>query len=111
MRALLATVPLFTLVLGCGESNNEPRAPNVFDEAYHLCDAMKGTGDVTECTVDGSGHFVDVRIDMSSEEAKKVCAATVAMVAQHTTRFAGIWQLRLFSPYSGDHPIAICTLY
>ena len=83
---------------------------DVVDDAYRLCAALEGTGLTTECEVKGWGSTVDVRIDTSSPEARKICTSTADMMAQMTRSFAGKWKLRIFSPYSGEHPIAICNL-
>ncbi len=64
----------------------------------------------TDCDVSVTQRSVDVRIDTTGSEARKMCAGTVRMLAEHTRSFRGEWRLRIFSPYSGDHPIATCRL-
>jgi len=83
---------------------------DVIDDAYRLCKAMEGTGLTTQCEVKGWGSTVDVRIDTNGAEARKICAGTADMMAKQTRTFAGKWKLQIFSPYSGDRPIAVCTL-
>jgi hypothetical protein len=68
------------------------------------------SGVATECEVKGWGSTVDVRIDTTGTEARKMCPAMVNLLAQQKLSFAGKWKLRIFSPYRGDHPIAVCTL-
>jgi hypothetical protein len=80
------------------------------DNAYRLCAAMDKTGLTTECKVSGWGSTVDVRMDTSGAEARKICAGVVDMMAQQKHSFASKWKLRIFSPYSSEHPIAVCTL-
>ena len=87
-----------------------PTQADAVDDAYRLCAALEGTGLTTECEVKGWGSSVDVRIDTSSSEARKICTGAADMMAQKTRSFAGKWKLRIFSPYSGEHPIAICNL-
>ena len=98
--ALLATNVLFSV----------PGQADAVDDAYRLCRALEGTGLTTECEVKGWGSSVDVTIDTTSYEARKICAATAGMMAKKTTSFAGRWKLKIFSPYSGERPIATCNL-
>lgn len=83
---------------------------DVIDDAYRLCSAIEGTNLATECKVSGWGSTVDTTIDTTSAEARKICAGIADMMAQKTHTFAGKWKLRIFSPYSGEHPIASCIL-
>ncbi len=83
---------------------------DVVDDAYRLCKAMEGTGLTTQCEVKGWGSTVDVRIDTNGAEARKICAGAADNMAKQTRSFAGKWRLQIFSPYSGDRPIAVCTL-
>jgi hypothetical protein len=83
---------------------------DVIDDAYRLCKAMEATGLTTECEVKGWGSTVDVTIDTNGSEGRKICAGVVDMMAKQTRTFAGKWKLRIFSPYSGQRPIAVCTL-
>jgi hypothetical protein len=85
-------------------------AADVIDDAYRLCKAMDDTGLTTQCEVKGWGSTVDVRIDTNGAEARKICTGVVDMMAKQTRTFAGKWKLQIFSPYSGDRPIAVCTL-
>lgn len=87
----------------------EARA-DVVDNAYWLCQRLSATGLTTECDVHGWGKTVDVRLDMSSSEARKSCAAVSDMTYKAKRTFAGAWKLRFFSPYSGEHPTAVCNL-
>jgi hypothetical protein len=80
------------------------------DNAFRLCAVMEKTGLTTECKVSGWGSTVDVRLDTTGAEARKMCAAMVDLLVQQKLSFGGKWKLRLFSPYSGEHPIAVCTL-
>lgn len=89
----------------------------VVDDAYLLCESFEATGLTTDCEVKGWGLTVDVRIDTSGSEARKICTGVADMLAQKTHSFASFassagrpWKLRIFSPYSSEHPIAICNL-
>ena len=79
-------------------------------DAFGMCASLKGTGLVTECEVKGYGSTVDVTIDTNGSDARKMCAGISDMMAKQTRSFAGKWKLRIFSPYSGQRPIAVCTL-
>ncbi len=80
------------------------------EDAYRLCAAFEATGMTTEREVKRWGSTVDVRIDTNGSEARSICSGAADMMAELTRSFAGRWKLRIFSPYSGDHPIAICNL-
>jgi hypothetical protein len=46
----------------------------------------------------------------STAAARRICSGLVDMVADKAKSFDGKWKLRIFSPYSGDHPTTVCTL-
>jgi hypothetical protein len=104
-RALIAAA-MVALLAG-------PAAADEIDAAYALCQVFQNTGLAPECEVSGWSGTVDVRLDTNSTEARKICVGTVDMIAQQTDAFAKAprtWQLRILSPYSGDHPLAACDL-
>jgi hypothetical protein len=82
----------------------EAMGADAVDNAYRLCAAMDKTG------LTGWGSTVDVRMDTSGAETRKICAGVVDMMAQQKHSFASKWKLCIFSPYSSEHPIAVCTL-
>ncbi len=79
-------------------------------DAYRLCETFEKTGMSTVCEVKGWGSTIDVTIDTNGGEARKICTGVVDMTADVTRSFAGNWKLQIFSPYSGEKPIAVCTL-
>jgi hypothetical protein len=86
---------------------------DVVAAAYATCKVIQSSGYAPECEVSGWNGTVDAVIDTSSSEARKICAGMVELVAVQTRAFSSagrIWQLRIFSPYSGDHPVAVCHL-
>ena len=89
-------------------------APAVYadavDDAMRICKVMEATGDSTGCEVKGFGSTVDVTMNTDGAEAKKTCLGIASFMAEQTHSFGGEWKLRIFSPYSGEKPIAICTL-
>jgi hypothetical protein len=86
--------------------------PDVVDDAMSLCRALEETGQIIECKVDGYGGTVDVTIDTTGHDARQLCPGVTDMLAKHTRNFAiaARWKLRIFSPYSGETPIAKCSL-
>jgi len=87
-----------------------PALADVIDDAYKLCSTLEGTGLTTGCKVNRRGSTVDVRIATSGSGARDICSGVVDMMAKQTRSFKGKWKLQIFSPYSGEHPIASCTL-
>jgi hypothetical protein len=91
----------------------QARAADEVDAAYAVCQSLMNTGLVSECEVSGWEGAVDAWLDTNSAEARKMCAGMVELFAQHTDAFAKAprtWRLRILSPYSGDHPLAVCDL-
>ena len=123
LRRSLGGVVVLAVIVGGGylwmqySDESEPSTSSesspqrtIVEDAYSVCDAMKGTGLITTCEVRYFNQTIDVRIDTPGSEAREMCAGIVPMVAQQTRRFAGNWNLQIFSPDSGDHPIAVCNL-
>jgi len=84
---------------------------DVVNAAYAVCNVFTNTGMVTECSVSGWNASVDVRMDTTGGEAQKICGGVVEMITDQTQAFSRAerkWKLQIFSPYSGDHPIAVC---
>lgn len=111
----LITCLWFSLVLvvcdnSYSQQGSAPKKRDVIDDAYLLCKSMGATGLTTECSVSGSDRAVNVTIDTTGAEARKICKATADLMAQKTDNFASQWKLRIYSPYSGNRPIAACTL-
>lgn len=88
------------------------KTANVVEDAYKLCSAIEATGMTTGCEVKGWNGTVDVRMDMTTPEAQKTCTVMAEMLSQKTRSFQNDrWKLQIFSPYSSDHPIAVCKLH
>jgi hypothetical protein len=86
-----------------------PAWADVIDDAFRLCAAAKQTGMTSQCEVKGGSRAIEMTIDTTSAEARKMCVGIVGMMAKQTRSFASKWELRIFSPY-GPRPIASCTL-
>lgn len=96
------------MLVAC-EYESDSESSKMVGDAYRVCSGFEGTELVSGCKVDGGKMTVDVRIDTNGSEANKLCAAIPNMVSQHTVSLRGIWKLRIFSPFSGEYPLAVCS--
>lgn len=81
------------------------------DTACALCSVVDSTGLGSQpCEVSGWNSSVTATLDMSSSEARKVCAQVAALLKQKGISFDAGWTLQIRSPYSGDNTIAYCDL-
>lgn len=87
------------------------RALDSIDYAYFLCQVLTRSPATTDCKVPGGNFSVDVTIDATSAQARKVCADASSEMAKLTRVFNDEWKLRTLSPYSADKAIAVCTLH
>lgn len=79
--------------------------------AYRICQAVDNTGLASEpCSVSGWGSSINIRMDMDSANARTTCAGMVDLAHKENLYFDRGWTIRIYSPYSGDHPIATCSL-
>lgn len=79
------------------------------DNAFKFCRALDSTGLLSEpCDVSGWNQSIDIIMDTSSAEARKICAGIVAQAAQVGARFDRDWKVRIYSPYSNGNVIAQC---
>lgn len=91
--------------------------PSAFDAATTTCAALRNTSTVSECRVNSnilSASTLDVTVTsgLMGPKAWADCvlvAEKVRALAPRAFR-ASDWQLRYFSPFSGDRPIATCRL-
>jgi hypothetical protein len=61
--------------------------------------------------VSGFNRAVDIAIDFTPGQARELCEHLPAMMLQGTKIvFDRGWQLRIYSPFSGQRPIASCDL-
>ena len=99
--ALLAVIPA------------QAKAADEVQAAYAVCKIVMNTGLASECEVSGWDGAVDFWVDTSSAEAREMCALMTPWIAEQTDAFANAgrtWRMRIFSPYTGDHPLAVCAL-
>ncbi|NEZ04978.1 hypothetical protein G4Y73_12540 [Wenzhouxiangella sp. XN201] len=110
---------MFFLLLAAG-SSDEPEQRNgqddVVSDAFRVCAAFEETGVVSDCNVSGWGHSIEVTIDTSGSEAIKMCRESANMITGMTDSFTKAraegfpWELKIFSPFSGDRPLASCQI-
>jgi len=111
MKVLDVCAFLLAGIAGSCASSTFAASDNSVTSAYNLCAAFDRTGLATEkCEVHGWGSSVDVRIDMGAAEARETCAGVVDIARKKGWTFDTGWTFKIFSPYSGDHPIASCAL-
>jgi hypothetical protein len=78
--------------------------------AFALCKVIDGTGMTSKpCEVGGWTSTVNATVDMSSGEARKVCAQISGLMREKGLQFEGGWTLQIASPYSNGS-IAFCAL-
>jgi hypothetical protein len=78
--------------------------------ALRLCAVFDSEGDESEpCKVSGWSASVEVSIDTSGPEARKICEGTVKMLTKLKVTFNG-WKLKIYSPFSAGKTIAVCDL-
>lgn len=81
------------------------------ENAYALCRVIDGTGlSSSPCAVSGGQQAVTATADMTSGEARKLCAQVAGLIRDKKLRFDTGWKLQIKSPYSGSNTIAFCSL-
>lgn len=87
--------------------------PTDYDTAQVACKAFKQSG-ASECTVDTSvlgTSYINTTIAMAPHLALVTCKDVAASLHQATRAFAARnWEIRIYSPFSGNRPIASCEL-
>lgn len=108
MKLSVAAISAISMIFIASSASADNKS---VENAYGLCQVFDKTGLVSEpCSVSGWNSSVDVRMDTNGGEARKVCSAVVQMVRKQGLRFDNRWKIRIYSPYSGDRPIAQCRL-
>ena len=91
---------------------------HITDVVLTVCKLMEPQGLVTECTLDINmfednwmvvyGRFQESEVDVMCA----VVAETVAKVAagQNATVLSP-WQVRMHTPWTGEHPLAVCPIH
>ena len=86
---------------------------DIVSEAYAICVLLKLSG-ATTCDVNVnvfSASFIDATIPTDPKDARMTCLLVANQTRQPDSPFVGRgWQLKIFSPFGKDRPIAACTL-
>lgn len=100
-----------TLIMGAASGTGFAADKSV-DYAYALCRVIDGTGlTAAPCDVSGWNQSITTVIDMTSGEARKLCAQMSAYIKKEGIQFREGWTLQIKSPYSGDNSIAYCNVW
>ena len=97
------------MIIGLSQASYADTADTV-DNAFKFCRALDATGMLSKpCDVSGWNHSIDVTMDTSSSEARKICSAIVAQASRVGASFDRGWKVRIYSPYSNGNTIAQCS--
>ena len=77
--------------------------------AEDLCAKIEGLGIAPQCDISGLHDTMNLYKDVSTPGAEIICQQIVQVTLQRGWHF-GDFQLKVFSPFSGDHPLAVCKL-
>ncbi len=100
------------------ESKAPPKEPpkkerDIVNEAYAICVLLKVSG-ATTCDVNVnvfSASVIDATIPTTPQNAQMTCLTIASETRQPNSPFVGRgWQLKIFSPYGNNRPIAVCSL-
>ena len=110
MKAVYAILTVLVLSLLAGSDHALADGKTSVDSAYKVCYLFDGTDLMSEpCDVSGWGSSVNVRMDISAPEARKLCRQVVGLTREQGWKFDPGWTLKIYSPYSGDRTIAYCN--
>lgn len=89
--------------------------PLVANAAQALCQLVRQRGLASECAVHVnflSTSSVDLTVNTPLSKARSECLTVAVMLRQATPEDAraSAWEVRLFSPFSGSRPIAVCDV-
>jgi len=101
----LIILPLTTMYFTKSISAPSMVAP---DDVVNFCKALDSTGMLTnKCGISTSNQSVDIVLNTSSSEAKKMCSEIAAMDRHLGVSIESGWKLRIFSP--NGNSIAACN--
>lgn len=103
MRFLVAALLALSLVSSASADE--------IKKAQGLCAGLAMLTDFSKpCDVNGWGPSVDIWVDMTGAQAAEFCRGVVTLAAQTGLVFPRDWELRIYSPFSGENTIAYCTI-
>ncbi|MGE8485268.1 MAG: hypothetical protein ACN6Q5_22040 [Pseudomonas sp.] len=81
------------------------------ENASLLCKILDGNDALTQASeFSAEDRTVNISVDRSPEEAKKLCPEISAIVEYHEMTFTHGWTVQITSPDSGYDVVAICPL-
>lgn len=116
---------VFTVVCVIGAFLSEPSAPVQIDSAGQkqadlvkanmICAAAHSTDEGLKyrvmCTVDEANRIINIRMDTSILEAKKICWYTAEEAHKNGIDFNKAWTLKILPPLkSGSNPLMTCKI-
>jgi hypothetical protein len=79
--------------------------------AMSLCAIFDNMGVLSDkCKISGWNSAVEISLDASGREAAKICRDAAKNFAKVGLTFDPGWQLKIYSPFSGDKTIAVCDI-
>lgn len=79
-------------------------------DAQRVCVVINSMGSTIECAVNAPEHAVDLTGTESVDDAEELCSTFSTMAAMVTTTMSADWNMRVFTPESGETPAAVCSL-
>ena len=107
MNRFTGAIFLIVIAAQTAMANSESSVNN----AYGLCRLFDSTGLLSEpCSVSGWHSSVDVKMDTTGSEARKICTGVADMMRNQGIAFDDGWRIRIYSPFSGDSTLTQCSL-
>ncbi len=78
-------------------------------DANAVCSAIRSTDFALRCTVSSSLKTINLTINTTASEARKMCAGVREEIRPYTRRL-GNWALRIYSPLDSTRHLASCSL-
>ena len=94
------------------EVKQQAAVPNTaMANAYGLCAVLDSSGALSEkCSVSGWNDAISITVAATPDDAQKLCPAFLETIRVNKLHFDKGWQVKIFSPFSGQRTIAICDL-
>ncbi len=116
VRLIFLSAVVSLMLVACGDEPDSKKQALALEalalEALALCETLKLFYIISECAPDAQKRTIEIRVDTNSREATEMCTITSNAVAKASSlkTLKGKWQVQIFSPFSGEHPLAVCRL-
>ena len=77
--------------------------------ANEICAAFKGSELTTGCSLDIEQQTINIVMDLNTPTSQEVCSQAVSNMSKFYPEQQQ-WILKIFSPFSGDIPLASCLI-